>query len=385
MRRIISVTAAIFLISSFATTALAGDVSYSTIPKHPSSNKKWRIGYIQGGDYVDYRKTLLATVAGLMTLGWIKPADIQRFSESDVETIWKWLAEESRSDYLCFVRDAFYSAQWETNLRENVVEDISKRIQKKGDIDLLIAMGTWAGQDVSKRSLNANILVMTASDAVASGIINSPHDSGAKNLHAHIDPTLFERQIRLFHDLVKFNKLGIIFENSSAGRSYAGIESAEHLSKELNFEIITCFAVSDIPDEDQREAAYLSCVDKIATKIDALYVTPHGGVTENTIPLIIERSMNHRLPTFSQSGSHEVEKGLLMSLSRINFKKVGLFQAAIMANVFNGAQPGDLAQAFEEPLNLSLNMGTAESIGFIPSAAVIAAADIIYQRKIIQD
>ena len=64
---------------------------------------------------------------------------------------------------------------------------------------------------------------------------------------------------------------------------------------------------------------------------------------------------------------------------------MGLFQAAIMANVFNGAQPGDLAQVFEEPLNISLNMGTAERIGYIPSATVIAAADILYQRKIIQD
>ena len=77
--------------------------------------------------------------------------------------------------------------------------------------------------------------------------------------------------------------------------------------------------------------------------------------------------------------------GLLMSFSRTSFKKVGLFQAAIMANVFNGAKPGDLDQVFEEPLNISLNLNTAEIIGYIPSAAVIAAADEIYYNNRIYD
>ena len=386
MRRIIPIVLAFFFISAFLNSTFAGETKFSVKP-NPSSlkSKKWRIGYFEGGDYIDYKKTLLATVEGLMVLGWIEPFDFQKFSESDVKTIWNTLANEAKSRYLCFVKDAFYSAGWETDLRENVVDAITNRIKNKADIDLIMAMGTWAGQDLSKQALNTNVLVMTASDPVASGIIKSPHDSGADNLHAHIDPTLFERQIRLFYDQIKFKKIGVIFEDSVSGRSYAGVDSIESLSKELDFEIVPCFAVSDISDAEKREKAYLSCIDKIAANIDALYVTLHGGVSNESIPLVVERSKYHRLPTFSQSGSHEVEMGLLMSFSRNSFKKVGLYQAAIMANVFNGAKPGELDQVFEEPLNISLNLSTAEAIGYTPSAAVIAAADEIYQNNRIQD
>jgi ABC-type uncharacterized transport system substrate-binding protein len=385
MRRILFVISAIFFTFSFAYPVLADDTNYSTTPKLSAAHQKWRIGYLQGGDYIDYRRTLLATVQGLVDLGWIKPVDVQKISGSNVEGIWQWLAKESQSDYLNFVPDAFYTARWEASLRDNVVEALDNRILKKGDIDLIIAMGTWAGQDVSKKALNTNVLVMSASDPVASGIIKSPLDSGAMNLHAHVDPTLFERQIRLFHEFVKFNNLGVIFENSVTGRSYAGIESAERVSKEVGFDIVTCFAVSDIPDTEQCEKAYLKCVDNIASKVDALYVTLHGGVNDHSISLVAQRSLNHRVATFSQSGSQEVEKGLLMSMSRNNFKKVGLFHAAIMAKVFNGAKPGELNQVFEEPLNISLNLYTAKIIGYMPSAAAIAAADEIYQKSRIQD
>ncbi len=382
MYKTISIAVAVICMMVFSFKILTGGTKYSTNPIHsPLESKKWRIGYIQGGDYIDYKQTLLATVEGLIQLKWIEPYDIEKYNELEVEAIWASLVKDAESDYLQFVGDAFYTAKWISDLRENVMDRISRRIQEKDDIDLFIAMGTWAGQDLVKHPPDTNVLVMSASDPVVSGIIKSPYDSGAENLHVHIDPTFQKRQIQFFHDVIKFKKLGIIFENSDAGKSYAGIESANSLSKELGFKIVTCFAVSDISDISQREKAYLDCIDKIIPDIDAFYVTAHGGVTNNSIPEIVKKANRHKVPTFSQSGSKEVEQGLLMSLSRIDFKKVGMFQAAIMANVFNGAKPGELGQIFEEHLNISLNLDTAQNIAYIPSADIIAASDIIFQKK----
>ena len=61
--KILLQTISFLLIFSFP--LIAGDKRFSTNPTHsPSKYKKWRIGYFQGGEYADYRETLLALKKG---------------------------------------------------------------------------------------------------------------------------------------------------------------------------------------------------------------------------------------------------------------------------------------------------------------------------------
>jgi len=46
---------------------------------------------------------------------------------------------------------------------------------------------------------------------------------------------------------------------------------------------------------------------------------------------------------------------------------------------FCGAKPGELAQLFEEPPKIALNLKTAEMIGFDPPVDIMLAADEIFQ------
>ncbi|MDJ0783249.1 MAG: ABC transporter substrate binding protein [Desulfosarcinaceae bacterium] len=376
-----SLIVGLILAALFSIRAYADERRFSTTPTHPAETvRKWRIGYLQGGDYIDYKETLLATVRGLIDLGWMPPIRTAEWAKLESAEIWERLSVADSSEYLRFVPDAFYDAGWISSARLSVADTIRKRVRSSKDLDLIIAMGTWAGQDLARLNLDTNVLVMTASDPVSAGIVPDVERSGRRYLHAHIDPSLNERQLRLFHQTVKFKKLGMIFEDSVAGRSYAGISAVKRLSNELDFEIITCHAQSDIPDKQAREGAYIKCLETIARQIDALYVTLHGGVSEQSLPLIAKRARYLRLPTFSQSGEQEVVQGLLMSLSRASFKQVGRFEAAIMAKVFNGAEPGQLRQVFEENLSLSLNLQTAKIINYIPTADVLATADLIHHE-----
>lgn len=70
-------------------------------------------------------------------------------------------------------------------------------------------------------------MAQQVTSAVAAGIIKSPEDSGYDHIHARVDPTRYERQICVFHDIFEFKKLGVPFEDSITGRSYAAIEKIE--------------------------------------------------------------------------------------------------------------------------------------------------------------
>ena len=108
-------------------------------------------------------------------------------------------------------------------------------------------------------------------------------------------------------------------------------------------------------------------------------MTQQGGVNPGTIPELVRIANESRVPTFSQGGSKEVSNGVLLSISRPSFKPVGVFLAATVAKVLNGAKPGNLPQLYEEAPSIAINLKTAEVIGLYLYADVLAAADEIYR------
>lgn len=220
-------------------------------------------------------------------------------------------------------------------------------------------------------------MVLSASDALASGIIKSVTDSDFGHVHATVDPKKFERQIRVFEELVKFKKLGVAYEDTPNGRSYAAIDVLERLKQERGFDLVRCYTKSDIADTREAEQTVIRCFEELAEKVDAIYVTQQGGVTRRSIPTLVAIAHKHRIPTFSQSGFEEVKFGFLASLSQAGFRYVGECEAQTLAKVLNGAQPGELTQLFEEPRKIALNLKTAEIIRLDPPVLLIGAADEI--------
>jgi len=347
----------------------------------PTKNNghKWRIGYYEGGEYIDYQKIFTETVHGLMRLGWIEVAEIPEQQGEQTANLWKWLSVNAKSDYLEFVTDAHYSANWDDDTRAQTVAKLTKRLNGKNDIDLLIAMGTWAGKDFASNKHSTPTMVLSASDPLSAGIIKSVEDSGYEHVHASVDPYRYERQLRVFHEIIGFKKLGVAYEDSVNGRSYAAIEFVEKVAKDRGFEIVRCNTVSDIADTSVAERSVVDCFHKLADQVDAIYVTVQGGVNMRSIPALAEFTWERGIPTFSQSGSEEVRLGFLVSISQAGFKYVGEFHAETFAKVFNGAHPNQLDQLFEEPPKIAINLKTAELIGFNPPVVLLGAADEIFQ------
>jgi ABC-type uncharacterized transport system substrate-binding protein len=370
----------LYAVISFSTIAWAEEKSSFSIDPVLNDGELWRVGYYEGGEYADYQKEFSATIKGLMKLGWIELQTIPEQPGERTDLLWKWLATEINSDYIDFVADAHYSAGWDEDLRKQRATEVIDRLKNKQDLDLMIAMGTWAGKDLANDRHTTSTIVLSASDPLAAGIIKSVDDSGYAHLHATVDVDRFTRQVKLFHELVGFKRLGVAFENSPIGRSYAAIDSIEILSKERGFEVVPCYTQSDISEKAITEASVISCFELLAKNTEAIYVTNQGGVTYGSIPKLVKIANEHRIPTFSQSGAEEVKYGFLLSLSRSAFRYLGDFHALTIGKVFNGATPGQLPQLFEEPPKVALNLKTAKIIGFDPPLLLLGAADEIYNE-----
>lgn len=372
------ILATLFCVSSQLSRA-SDQGPFSTVPVK-NGEQRWKVGYYEGGAYIDYQKILTETVKGLMKLGWIEPAAIPPQEGEQTDQLWQWLSTEVDSEYIEFVSDAHYSAGWDEVQRKLRAEQVIGRLSNNRDIDLMIAMGTWAGKDLANNRQTTPTMVLSASDPLSAGIIQSVEYSGYDHLHATVDPNRYDRQIRIFFDVVGFKKLGVAYEDSVNGRSYAAMDTLQRLSKSKGFELVSCHTLSDISDISVAEDSVKKCFTELAEKVDAIYVTLQGGVNSNSIPALVKIANKKHIPTFSQSGSEEVKQGFLLSLSQAGFRYVGEFHAETFAKVFNGALPGQLDQLFEEPPKLAVNLKTAELVEFDPPLLLLGATDEIYRE-----
>ena len=223
-------------------------------------------------------------------------------------------------------------------------------------------------------------MAVSVADPVKSGMSASAEHSGLKHFHAKCDPDRYVRQVRLFHRLVKFKKLGIVYENTVEGRSYAAFEEVIRAAKERNFTVVTCELPHYDTDFSKAMDDIIKCHEKLSREVDAVFITLHPGFDHSRMKELIAPFLAHKIPTWSQRGMEEVRMGVLFSTRNSSFDAVGRFHAEVMARAFNGEALGEINQIFTEPDFIAMNKETAEIIGYKIPPSLLKIADKIYDR-----
>lgn len=363
---------------AWSKTAESGDRAvFPTTPRLKPDGGKWRLGYLESGDYSEYPDTLRAIVEGLQKLGWLSVPAIPE--QLNGRQMWDFLIKHARSDTLEFVADAWWQpGNFDPAQRPIVRETIRQRLQERHDIDLILAMGTWAGQDMVALGAPVPTVVASASDAVGSRIVASASDSGLDNLHARVQPERYQRQVQLFFDIVKFKTLGMVYEDSLEGRSYAAVPAVEQAARKDGFQMVSCTTGTNELTTAQATQNVIECYRKLSNEVDAVYVTTHRGITAENIGEIAGILRKAKVPSFAMLDPAQVRAGLLMSLAQADYSYVGLFHAEVIARIFNGAKPRQLNQVWIDPAKIALNLDTARIIGFDPPVDILLAADEVY-------
>ncbi|HJD96684.1 ABC transporter substrate-binding protein [Mailhella massiliensis] len=344
-----------------------------------AGEKVWRVLYVEGGPFSNYQQTLAHTARGLEKLGLIDNGQVAIPTGTEsTSAMWLWLADHAKGR-VKFLRDGHYSAEWDAVARKSIREAIIERVRERKDVDMIIAMGTWSGLDMSSEDLGIPVFSMSVTDAVSAGIVASAEDSGKDNVHAQLEPGRFRRQISMFHEIFHFKKLGVPFEDTPEGRNTAAMDEIEQTAKELGIELVLRSAPLDLPDPEAAFRNLMGCVTELSQEADALYLT-YTSTPMDKIPELMVPVINAGIPSFAQAGPQLVEYGVLMSLAQASFADIGQFEAEAIAAVIQGKKPREVSQIFEPELGLAINLKTAMRIGWNPPLEILAAVDEIYQQ-----
>lgn len=341
-----------------------------------NNGNKWRIAYYEGGPFSDYTDTMRTLVTGLIELGWITGGDPPDYREEMPKPYLDWLIKNS-GPFLSFKPEDCYSANWDDQSRSKIRSELISKLEN-GDVDLVIAMGTWAGVDLANNKHTVPVLVLSTSDPIGAGIIDSAEKSGFKHVTARVDPNRYRRQIRMFHRIVGFNTLGIAFENTSDGRIYSAIDEVNRIAKERNFNIVTCEVIDTLSDIKKANQSCFECYRQLSERADAVYVTALTCADRETVEIanIFKASGT---PSFSMTGSKWVKSGLLLSISSDSgYTELGKYNANKFGEILNGTVPESLNQTFEDPLDIAVNVKTAKTIKFNMPKSILKIATETY-------
>lgn len=351
----------------------------------PAAGRRWRIAYVESQSFINYAATLAHLVRGLHEAGAIASLEGMPWQPEQVDTraLWDWLARQADSSPLEFVADAHYSYQGLSGAALTGAADaIAQRLRERGDIDLVIAMGTAAGKTLANSAHTTPVLVFSTSNAVKAGIVKSVEDSGKDHVWAHMDPLRYRRQLEIFHDIFGFRRLGVAYEDTSAGRTFAAVDDVEAVAAERGFEIMR-EPVTQLANAASKEAFHATLAQacaRLAERSDALYFGVFPGIDPTRLTDIFAPLVARKIPVFAQQAPDDVRYGALMSVARADFGGIGRFGAGVMLRVLQGSKPRALSQVYENSANILLNLSVARTIGYRPGFEILLVADEVFQH-----
>jgi ABC-type uncharacterized transport system substrate-binding protein len=339
---------------------------------------KFRIGIIESGVWTGFIYYFDAVVDALTNLGWGDPKVYASLTEAERETIpamIKALNEKGWSPYIEFPAEAYERLAMETK------KEGTARIASIHNLDMIVGLGTWAGQELRALpdSFVTPCVIMAVSSPIESKILDSPTDSGRDNITGSVELDRFKRQIQLFHDIIGFKRLGVVYAGSDpTAAQYAAISDIMDIQKQRGFELITATDVPPSGAMDEINRKFIENVKSIVDNIDAFYLTLQNGVNDKTIPTLVKIFSDHGIPTFYMGGSSFVKRGVLFSIAT-NWKIVGAFNAPKIVRILKKeARPRDLNMILDAEPRIAINLATATAIGYDPSVDVLAGSDEIY-------
>lgn len=337
----------------------------------------YKIAYIEGDPYVNYAGTLYGLAMGLSDRGMIKKTASPKYEDGGVDArpVWNWLCENARGK-LEFSKDDFYQL---VNMSDSDKSEFKRRMNEDGDVDLILVMGTSAAEFIKEQNIKTNVMVMSVTDAVSTGIVKGTNKSGIENIWAHTSPERYIYQMRVFYSLFHFDRLGIVYEDSQNGRNEISYDAIKSFAEQNGVKLVEVPVKAKLQDgAEEYENKMIQGYNSLAGRVDAVYMTNCGNRTGSRMMEYLDPLYKQGIPVFSQTGRNDVANGAVMTVYRSDFNEIGSFCADRLLQIKNGKKPGELSQICNESQTFCINIAAADRAGIRIPFKVLLQCDTIY-------
>ncbi|MGM0926065.1 MAG: ABC transporter substrate-binding protein [Pseudomonadota bacterium] len=255
----------------------------------------------------------------------------------------------------------FQNAQGDTSIAAQIARKFA------GDRpDLVLAISTPSAQAAASALQDDTPIVFTAvTDPLIAKLVSDLEAPGG-NITGVVDAPPLEAQLQLIRDMFpEAGRLGVIY-NPGEANSVSQAEKLGVMAPELDFELVEVTA--------SRTSEVMGAARSLAGRVDAIYV-PVDNTVVSALESVLKVGYDADIPVFTGDNS-SVERGALASLG-FSYYDMGRQTGEMIASILGGEKAGDLPVGTVEKLELILNRGAAEQIGYeIPAEFEEQAVEI---------
>ena len=354
-------------------------------PHTKENGEKYRFAYVDYDEYMPASRQFGYILQGLEEYGWIREGSLP-FTQDDIDReelstkqMYEMLEVADLGDYIEFAKDGCYYLGYDDE--KKVAKDLKERAGK--DIDLVITFGTTPGLFVSGLDLPVPMTDFSATDPVASGIIDSATEgSGKPNVWAQVEPAVPQRQLKYYYSLKPFRRLGMIVYGDEV---VSGVPDVKEAAKEIGFELVK-YNIDLQPRETEEELdAYYKMVKKqfeqmAEEDIDAFLLPPDLVNHQERLPEMLEPLYRRKIPVYCMDDVATVYNGATMIISATDFENVGRFVADAITKILSGAEAGSLPCIYTSAPYICVNLDVVRRIDYPQDFEFLAICDEIYSE-----
>lgn len=182
----------------------------------------------------------------------------------------------------------------------------------------------------------------------------------------------------LAHEILRFKKIGVIFENTEIGRKISGYDLLTALAKRKDIEVVGCQVPFALLNKAGIEDALVDCYGKLSLSTDAILVSPLLGVNQTLIKRLNGGLAFFKIPTISLDIRSESNNVTLSLTKRTDIDKFSV-------TVFNGLLHNQKIHEFSEKLigipDIKINLKNLQYIGRADKPVLLLSPDVFLHEK----
>lgn len=345
---------------------------------------KFTIAYVDIDPYPASGEMLYYFVEELKEAGWIDYDGGLPFdpADTDAKKLIQYLAGLDLGKYIQFTNDANYYIAVED--KEECKRSLMRQIEE-GKIDLIFCMGTSPGKMAIKEMQVTDVPVMVyfSVDPVGAGISKEEEYSGQENVWCHTSTEVYSNQMQFYYKNCPFENIGMVYYSESVAAMSAYRRAAEEIGFKIAEKKIS--TLSNASDGRQVKKYYDGLARVFSDlvnvdKVDAFLLSTDIIKDEARIKDLLEIFYQKKIPVFVQNGEYYVKDGAFMVVTASDSKVQAPFAVEAMASIFHGEAPGNIYQKFVPSPYLSVNLETAERLGYEVGEGILLSAEKLYGR-----